>query len=77
MVKIDAVLKDYAESCHHLVDLLKSGANLTDAHRLTLENNLAMIQLHYGVWLRQRAKPKSVNPPETAEEKGGAISADR
>ena len=76
MVRIDAILKDYDQSCHYLVDLLKSGANLTDKHRLTIENTLAMIQLHYGVWVRHHATHKSLSPAESAGEKG-ATAADR
>jgi hypothetical protein len=43
----------FSQSSFALARLLQRGVQLSDTHRLSIENNLAIVQLHYSVWIRQ------------------------
>jgi hypothetical protein len=61
---VAAVLKDYTQASIALVQLLRKGADFTELDRLTLENNLAIVQLYYAVWMRELSKNTlSCEPP--------------
>lgn len=52
-VDVAAVLNAFTQSSFYLARLLQRGVPLTDIDRLSIENNLAIVQLHYSVWARQ------------------------
>ena len=52
-VEVEAALKDFTQSSIALARLLQRGAKLTDLERLSIENNLAIVQLNYSVWMRK------------------------
>jgi hypothetical protein len=49
----EAALRDFTQSSIALARLLQRGARLTDLERLSIENNLAIVQLNYAVWMRK------------------------
>jgi hypothetical protein len=51
--EVTAALKEFSHSSFTLARLLQRGVTLTDIERLSIENNLAIVQLHYSVWVRQ------------------------
>lgn len=51
--EVEAALKDFTQSSIALARLLQRGAKLTDLERLSIENNLAIVQLNYSVWMRK------------------------
>lgn len=53
-VEVHEALNDFSESSANLAKVLKGGADLTDMERLSLENNLALVQIHYGIWVRTK-----------------------
>ena len=52
-IDVEAALSDYNQASIALARLLQRGTNLTDIDRLSIENNLAVVQLNYSVWIRQ------------------------
>ena len=51
--EVAAVLIAFSQSSFALARLLQRGVQLSDIDRLSIENNLAIVQLHYSVWIRQ------------------------
>jgi hypothetical protein len=51
--EVTAALNEFSQSSFTLARLLQRGVTLTDTDRLSIENNLAIVQLHYSVWVRQ------------------------
>ena len=51
--ELTAALNEFSQSSFRLARLLQRGVTLTDTDRLSIENNLAIVQLHYSVWVRQ------------------------
>jgi hypothetical protein len=51
--EVAAALIAFSQSSFALARLLQSGVQLSDIDRLSIENNLALVQLHYSVWIRQ------------------------
>ena len=51
--EIAAALIAFSQSSFALAKLLQRGIQLSDIDRLSIENNLAIVQLHYSVWIRQ------------------------
>lgn len=54
--EITAALNAFSQSSFALARLLQQGVQLTDRDRLSIENNLAIVQLHYSVWVRRLRK---------------------
>jgi hypothetical protein len=52
-VELTAAINAFTQSSFSLARLFQKGVQLTDADRLSIENNLAIVQLHYSVWVRQ------------------------
>jgi hypothetical protein len=53
---LSETLEQYTQACVAVAKLLNSGAELSESQRLSLENNLAIIQLNYRLWLRVRQR---------------------
>lgn len=51
--EVAAALIAFSQSSFALARLLQRGVQLSDIDRLSIENNLAIVQLHYSVWIRQ------------------------
>jgi len=51
--EVAAALIAFSQSSFALARLLQRGVQLSDIDRLSIENNLAIVQLHYSVWVRQ------------------------
>ena len=51
--EVAAALIAFSQSSFALARLLQRGVPLSDTDRLSIENNLAIVQLHYSVWIRQ------------------------
>ncbi|HSF65941.1 MAG TPA: hypothetical protein VLA67_00770 [Nitrospiraceae bacterium] len=51
--EVAAALIAFSQSSFALAKLLQRGIQLSDIDRLSIENNLAIVQLHYSVWIRQ------------------------
>jgi hypothetical protein len=51
--EVAAALSAFSQSSFALARLLQRGVQLNDTDRLSIENNLAIVQLHYSVWIRQ------------------------
>jgi hypothetical protein len=51
--EVAAALIAFSQSAFALARLLQRGVQLSDIDRLSIENNLALVQLHYSVWIRQ------------------------
>ena len=49
--EVTAALNEFSHSSFTLARLLQRGVTLTDIERLSIENNLAIVQLHYSVWV--------------------------
>jgi len=52
-VEVTAAINAFTQSSFALARLLQRGVQLSDTDRLSIENNLAIVQLHYSVWIRQ------------------------
>jgi hypothetical protein len=52
-VELNAAIDAFTQSSFSLASLFQRGVQLTGADRLSIENNLAIVQLHYSVWVRQ------------------------
>jgi len=53
---LSETLEQYIQACIAVAKLLNSGADLSEPERLSLENNLAIVQLNYRLWLRVRQR---------------------
>ena len=51
--EVRPVLDAFTQSSSTLARLLQRGVQLTDTDRLSIENNLAIVQLYYSFWVRQ------------------------
>lgn len=51
--QVEFALKEYTQASVALARLLQRGAELSDVERLTIENNLAVVQLNYAVCIRK------------------------
>ena len=51
--EVEAALKQYTQASMALATLLSRDAELSDLERLTIENNLAVVQLNYAVCIRK------------------------
>ena len=49
--EVAAALIAFSQSSFALARLLQRGVQLSDIDRLSIENNLAIVQLHYSVWI--------------------------
>jgi len=54
--EFEQALTAFTESCANLAKALKAGPPISDMDRLSLENNLALVQIHYSTWLREAKK---------------------
>jgi hypothetical protein len=57
---IEKALAEYSRAAVSLAKLLQENPNLSDLQRLSVENNLAIVQLNYTYWMRQAHKFHSV-----------------
>ena len=55
----DQILIEFRKSCVAVAKMLKNGIKLTDAERLSIENNIALVQLHYALWVQQFVERQS------------------
>ena len=55
----DRILIEFTKSCVAVAKMLKNGIKLTDAERLSIENNIALVQLHYTLWVQQFVERQS------------------
>ena len=54
-------LADFSRVCVSMAKRLQEGPPLSHLERLTVENNLAVVQLNYSYWIRKFSdKPHSV-----------------
>jgi hypothetical protein len=51
-------LAEYTRVCVSVAKMLHDCPHLTDLERLTLENNIAIVQLNFAYWVRQFAMRK-------------------
>jgi hypothetical protein len=49
-------LDEFSQACIAVANLLNNGTELSESHRLSLENSLAIVQLKYRLWVRLRHK---------------------
>jgi len=57
---IEKALAEYSRAAVSLAKLLQENPNLSDFQRLSVENNLAIVQLNYTYWMRLAHKIHSV-----------------
>jgi hypothetical protein len=54
--EVERILADYSRASVSLAQLLQDKPSLSDLQRLSIENHMAIVQLHYTYWVRQASK---------------------
>jgi len=61
---VEQALTLFSQACVCFAKVLQEGPELSDLQRLSVENNLAIVQLNYTYWVRQLSTgkyPRSVD----------------